>query len=269
MKSHFKLAGLLLLFGLTAITALEPALAQQTSGEDALRITINYDNYQFDENLRSDWGFACLVEYQGHQLLFDAGRDAELYKENAVRLHIDPREMPALFISHEHGDHTAGVPWIIETNPSIQCYFPTPYAKQLRSSGSLPENSQEVPNARHLFGPFYSTGDGFETFTEQGLVVKTEKGGVLITGCGHPGPVAMVRRAEKELGIPIHTVIGGLHLLQTPGRQVNQIAVELKQLGIEQICPTHCTGDESIALLKEAFGEGYIPGGTGKEIIIQ
>ncbi|MCK4751566.1 MAG: MBL fold metallo-hydrolase, partial [Bacteroidales bacterium] len=120
----------------------------------------------------------------------------------------------------------------------------------------------------HLYGPFYSTGDQFDAFREQGLVVKTEKGGVLITGCGHPGVIEMVTAAEQDLGIQINTVIGGLHLMQTSREKVEQIASELKELGIRQICPTHCTGEKSIAALKDAYGDGYISGGTGKKIII-
>jgi len=269
MNPYFKLAGLLLLLGLSTITALEPALAQRDSGGDALHITIIYDNYQFDQKLKTDWGFACLLEYQGHQLLYDAGNDATLYRQNMEKLQIDPAGIPTLFISHVHGDHTAGVPWILQENPAVKCYLPRPYAEQLEAEGKLPKNSQTVQDAVKLHGPFYSTGDDFAGFREQGLVVKTENGGVLITGCGHPGAVAMVSRAQDELGIKIHTVIGGLHLLSTPGEEITQIADRLKQMGIMQICPTHCTGDQSIALLKETFGEGYIPGGAGKEIIIQ
>ncbi len=100
-------------------------------------------------------------------------------------------------------------------------------------------------------------------------MIKTEKGGVLITGCGHPGVIEMVSVAEKSLGIEIHTVIGGLHLLRNSDEEVKKIAEELKKMGVQRICPTHCTGDNAIALLKESFGDGYISGGTGKEIIIK
>jgi 7,8-dihydropterin-6-yl-methyl-4-(beta-D-ribofuranosyl)aminobenzene 5'-phosphate synthase len=51
--------------------------------------------------------------------------------------------------------------------------------------------------------------------------------------------------------------------------ELDQLASTLKEMGIKHICPTHCTGDKSIAALKSSFGEGYISGGTGKEIIIQ
>ncbi len=94
-----------------------------------------------------------------------------------------------------------------------------------------------IPGWR-LIGDSLDHRDQFEKFREQGLVVKTKTGGVLITGCGHPGPVEIMDKAEKEMGVL-------------------------------QICPTHCTGDKSIAFLKKSFGEGYISGGTGKEIIIE
>ncbi len=269
MRNIFGLTGFLLLLGLSTITALESSKAAKNSNDDAIHITIIYDNYQADQNLETDWGFACLVEYQGNKLLFDAGRKAELYKTNVKLLGINPEAIPTLFISHEHGDHTAGIPWITEVNPSILCYLPASYAEQLKASGTLPPNSKAIKKPSHLYGPFYSTGDDFVAFREQGLVIKTKNGGVLITGCGHPGAVPMVALAEKELGIEIHTVIGGLHLMRKSGKELEQLAATLKEMGVKNICPTHCTGDKSIASLKKSFGDGYISGGTGKEIIIQ
>jgi len=269
MKRYFALTGLLLLLGLSTIAAVEPLVSASGSKDDTVHVTIIYDNYQANTDLDTDWGFACLVKYEGKQLLFDAGRDSELYKKNVSLLDIHPEEIPSLFISHEHGDHTAGIPWIIEINPSVKCYLPASYAEQLKASGSLPPNSKSIKKPSHLYGPFYSTGDDFVSFREQGLVIKTEQGGVLITGCGHPGIVAMVGVAEKDLGIKIHTVIGGLHLMSTSGEDVEVIAANLIEMGVKQICPTHCTGDKSIAAIKASFGDGYIMGGTGKLIVIQ
>ena len=268
MKIIFGLTSLMLLMGLSTSIAEDPAIAANGSPDNAVHVTIIYDNYQAVENLETDWGFACLVEYQGNQLLFDAGRKAKLYKKNVALLEIKPEEIPTLFISHEHGDHTAGIPWITEINPSVKCYFPASYAEQLKASGSLPPHSKGIEKPTHLYGPFYSTGDDFVAFREQGLVIKTETGGVLITGCGHPGAVRMVAVAEKELGIEIHTLIGGLHLMRKSGEDLEQIATTLKEMGIKQICPTHCTGDKAIASLKASFGNGYIAGGTGQVITI-
>jgi 7,8-dihydropterin-6-yl-methyl-4-(beta-D-ribofuranosyl)aminobenzene 5'-phosphate synthase len=267
MRHIYRLACLLLLLGLSTLAAREPV--KRNSPDAAVHVTIIYDNYQENPELETDWGFACLVEYQGDKLLFDAGRKADLYKKNVALLGINPKEIPTLFISHEHGDHTAGIPWICELNPSVTCYLPATYAEKLKANDRLPANSKAQSKPGHLYGPYYSTGDDFEAFKEQGLVIKTETGGVLVTGCGHPGLVEMVKKAQEELGIEVHTVIGGLHLMSTPGSEVDHIGEVLQEMGIKQICPTHCTGDLSIAALKASFGDGYISGGTGKEIIIQ
>ncbi|MFO7934716.1 MAG: MBL fold metallo-hydrolase [Bacteroidales bacterium] len=252
------------------LTDTAPAQEASAGPDDKfLKVTIIYDNFQGDKKLETDWGFGCLVQYGENSLLFDAGRKVDLYKENAQQLKIKPEKIPALFISHSHGDHTAGMEWIITSNPSIWCYLPSSFAMQLSSMGRLPANSVAVAEPRLLFDSFYSTGDDFEKFNEQGLVVRTADGSVLITGCGHPGVVEMVSKAEEELEVDIHTVIGGLHLLRTPDREVEQIAEKLKQMGVSRICPTHCTGDQAIEILKESFGEGYIAGGTGTEIVIE
>jgi 7,8-dihydropterin-6-yl-methyl-4-(beta-D-ribofuranosyl)aminobenzene 5'-phosphate synthase len=267
MRILYRLTCLLLLPGLSTLAAREPL--SREFPDSAVHVTIIYDNYQENPDLETDWGFACLVEYQGNKLLFDAGRNADLYKENVGQLEIKPEEIPTLFISHEHGDHTAGIPWICELNPSVTCYLPSSFAEKLKANNRLPANSKAISKPTHLYGSFYSTGENFTDFKEQGLVIKTKTGGVIVTGCGHPGAVEMVKMAQEELGIKVHTVIGGLHLMSAPGSDVSHIGEALKKMGIKQICPTHCTGDESIASLKASFGEGYISGGTGKEIIIQ
>jgi ribonuclease BN (tRNA processing enzyme) len=130
MKKYFALTALLLLLVLSTITALEPGVATKDFKDDAIHLTIIYDNYQ-----------------------------ADLYKKNVNLLDIHPEEIPTLFISHEHGDHTAGIPWIIEVNPYVNCYLPASYAEQLKASGTLPPNSKAIKKPGHLYGPFYSTGD--------------------------------------------------------------------------------------------------------------
>ncbi len=72
MKNLFGLTQLGLLFSVSALLAGEPNLPSNDSLEEAVLISIIYDNYQFDSRLKTDWGFACLVEFKGQKLLFDA-----------------------------------------------------------------------------------------------------------------------------------------------------------------------------------------------------
>ena len=231
MQKMIRLTALGLLLCLSTITAREPVL-NRTVPLKMLYLSLSFMTItRMMLSLETDWGFACLVEYQDHQLLFDAGREADLYRKNVNLLEIKPEEIPSLFISHEHGDHTAGIPWITEINPSVKCYLPATYEAELKANDKLPQNSKGLSEPAHLYGPYYSTGDNFKSFKEQGLVIKTEDGGVLITGCGHPGPVEMVKVTEEKLGIEIHTVIGGLHLLQTSQENVKDQLKPLKKWG--------------------------------------
>lgn len=260
---------LLLLTGIASLEAEEPVRSMIQPNENGLTVFIINDNYKGDADLETAWGFAALVDYRGERLLYDTGNDEDLYKKNLQLSGIDPEEIPALFISHEHWDHTAGIAWVTATSPGMKCFLPASYAEQLEQAGTLPGNSTAVFQPAHLYGPYFSTGDDFAAFREQGLVVRTPDGGVLITGCGHPGVVEMVTAAREQLDIPVHMVIGGLHLLQHSEAQVETIAADLKELGIRKICPTHCTGDNAIAVLRKAFGDGYIPGGAGTRIVLE
>ena len=56
-----------------------------------------------------EWGFAALVEADGHRLLFDTGARPETVLTNARELGIDLAGVTDVVLSHHHGDHTGGL----------------------------------------------------------------------------------------------------------------------------------------------------------------
>jgi 7,8-dihydropterin-6-yl-methyl-4-(beta-D-ribofuranosyl)aminobenzene 5'-phosphate synthase len=56
--------------------------------------------------------------------------------------------------------------------------------------------------------------------------------------------------------------------MQHSDEQVKAIIDDFKKLGVVKCGATHCTGDRQIALFKEAFGENYVPIGTGRVLKI-
>lgn len=56
-----------------------------------------------------EWGFAALVEVDGRRLLIDTGQRPETVLRNASELGIDLSNVTDLVITHNHGDHTAGL----------------------------------------------------------------------------------------------------------------------------------------------------------------
>ena len=55
-----------------------------------MKITILYDNTAFRNDLKSDWGFSCLVEAYNKIILFDTGADGSILLENMKKLNIKP-----------------------------------------------------------------------------------------------------------------------------------------------------------------------------------
>lgn len=56
-----------------------------------------------------EWGFAALVEADGHTILFDTGMRPDTVLDNATELGIDLSTVDTVILSHNHFDHTGGL----------------------------------------------------------------------------------------------------------------------------------------------------------------
>jgi 7,8-dihydropterin-6-yl-methyl-4-(beta-D-ribofuranosyl)aminobenzene 5'-phosphate synthase len=72
-----------------------------------LKITI-LSTMLADEGI-GEWGFAALVEADGHKILFDTGARPNTVLENARELKIDLADVQDVILSHFHDDHTTGL----------------------------------------------------------------------------------------------------------------------------------------------------------------
>jgi 7,8-dihydropterin-6-yl-methyl-4-(beta-D-ribofuranosyl)aminobenzene 5'-phosphate synthase len=261
-RPSFAIAGFLsLVLGLHAAGA-GPGVPSPDQQPD-VRLTYLYDNTAAVPGVTADWGFACLVESHGARVLFDTGTKPDILAHNARALGVDLGRLDAVVLSHDHGDHTAGFP-ALGLRPGLRVYVaqgfsPTVVAALRISGASLMPVSTSVPVV-----PNVRTSDEFgTTIKEEALLIDTRAGLVVVVGCSHPGIVPMLRQVRTSSGRPIHAVVGGFHLLETPASEVSGIVAAVKDLGVARIGPTHCTGPDAIRLFREAFGDRFIPGGVG------
>lgn len=56
-----------------------------------------------------EWGFAALVEADGHRILFDTGMYSDVVLKNAATLKVDLADVPDVILSHSHFDHVGGL----------------------------------------------------------------------------------------------------------------------------------------------------------------
>jgi 7,8-dihydropterin-6-yl-methyl-4-(beta-D-ribofuranosyl)aminobenzene 5'-phosphate synthase len=209
-----------------------------------LKLSVLYDNCYFEEGLKVDWGFACLVEGLAHTILFDTGRHDTFLLSNMEVLGVDPARIDDIVISHKHMDHTGGLDTLIEMKVGKNVCLVKSITMGLRGKladygATLTEIDDPVVIAKGAL----STGAMKRVLiSEQGLLIPTSRGVILIVGCSHPGIVEMVARARRLTGMEILLVIGGFHLLNHYAPDVEEIVLQFKDLGVKYVAATHCTG---------------------------
>ena len=235
------------------------------NGDQAIRVTILYDNYTAAEGVETDWGFSCLVEGTEKTILFDAGANQETFARNADALNVDLTNVDVVVISHEHDDHTGGLPRLFAMNSNVPVYHPVSFSEDFTQSVRR-AGAEAVPADKpvQICRDVYSTGEMGSRIKEQSMILKTAQGLVVITGCAHPGIVEILEKAREIAGGDIYMVFGGFHLREHPDDAVNEIIRRFRELGVKKCGATHCTGDRQIELFKRAYGQDFVKIGVGK-----
>lgn len=223
---------------------------------------ILFDNYNNNSTCKSLWGFSAY--FQEHQLLFDTGSNGRVLLHNMKELGVDVKELKYLFITHSHWDHIGGIDSVLELNSDLTLFVPSSLSKRL--THDLKTLTKEVimcdDKPQKLFSNLYTTGILGDEMPEQSLIVDGNQPKV-ITGCGHYGIDKIIKVAKKILKKDIHTAIGGFHLFEKNEEEILESINALKELGIQKVLPTHCTGDKAIELYKTHFKENFMQGGIG------
>ncbi|RLF34912.1 MAG: MBL fold metallo-hydrolase [Thermoplasmata archaeon] len=232
-------------------------------------ITTIYDNYQYNPGLKTGWGFSCLVKTENITLLFDTGGDSETLLSNMEKLKILPSEVDIIVLSHIHGDHTGGLKGFLEKNSKVKVYlpksFPSSFKTDVESEGAT---AIDVHEPIEIEKGTYTTGELGVLIKEQSLIINTEKGIIVITGCAHPGIVNIVRKAKEITNENIYLVLGGFHLGGVSDSNLKIIIADFRKLGVEKVAPCHCSGDRCRELFKEEYKDNFISNGVGKIIEI-
>jgi len=249
----------------------ESPLCEPTAGVGAeLRLTIVYDNNDYDPRLETKWGFSCLIEGLKKTILFDTGGDSATLLKNMKKLKIDPARIDAVVLSHIHGDHVGGLSGFLEKNSGVIVYLPRSFPKSLKDGArSIGAGVDEVSEPRELLAGVYTTGELGNGIKEQSLAIKTSKGLVVVTGCAHPGVVKIVLAARQVAAEDtIYLVIGGFHLAGAPTSRIESIVKEFRHLSVQRVGPCHCSGDETRRLFRLEYGDDYVDSGVGKRISV-
>jgi 7,8-dihydropterin-6-yl-methyl-4-(beta-D-ribofuranosyl)aminobenzene 5'-phosphate synthase len=92
------------------------------------------------------------------------------------------------------------------------------------------------------------------------------RGVVLFSACSHAGIVNVVTDAAERFDpIPIHGVVGGLHLSGAANEgSIDATIQDLARFRLGRIVAAHCTGYRAVHRLIDRFGEVVIPSAVGQ-----
>ncbi|HPL97392.1 MAG TPA: MBL fold metallo-hydrolase [Smithellaceae bacterium] len=240
----------------------------RTSGGSYPLVTVICDNYTARDDMEACWGFSCLINHRGTTTLFDTGSDGLVLSRNMARLGIDPADIDLLMISHQHWDHTGGIYTIVDVNRRLEALVPKSFSshfKQDMKRYGIKVSVEDGP--REIYPGFFTTGEMGGHTPEQAVVLKTQAGIVVITGCAHPGIVMIVQTAkgffpEEKIAL----VMGGFHILDNTDEEILGIIAEFKSLGVRYAAPSHCSGERARKLFPREYGKRFIPLGAGMVI---
>jgi 7,8-dihydropterin-6-yl-methyl-4-(beta-D-ribofuranosyl)aminobenzene 5'-phosphate synthase len=243
-----------------------------------------------------EWGFAALVEADGHRLLFDTGARPDTVLVNARELGVDLSDVTEAVLSHHHRDHTGGLlplrrslmkdspramsrvyvgrgiflprpkegggdanetlamkaPYEATGGRFVEVGEPTQIGRAIWLTGPVPRKHAE----RNWSGRgrvLTADGPAEDTIPEDmSLVLDTERGLVVVTGCGHAGVINTLEFArERVRATPALAVVGGLHLFDAGQATLDWTADKLRGMGLRHLLGAHCTGIEAVHILRD------------------
>lgn len=248
--------------------------------------------------LNAEHGSSFYIEADGQKFLFDLGF-TDMFARNAEKIGISLKFVDKVIFSHSHYDHTGGLRYLSQFSDCKQVVA-HPHAPFPRSDDDnfLADNISrfkfiasrdplhltdnlvflgEIPSfndfeKRKNWGQVFINKEALEDYCmdDSALIYRSVDGIVVVTGCSHSGICNIVQYAkniaEEQWGIfKICAVIGGMHLLNKPQDFLDKVTNSLKNSGVIDIYPSHCTDLRArIAFAKAGLNVHEI--GVGKRL---
>ncbi len=265
----------------------------------SLFVQIIMDNHSQQDNFVTEHGICVYVQTPTHKCLVDVGA-SDKFIRNAEEMGIDIADIDYVFLSHGHVDHIGGLPFFLKKNSKAKIIFSDKlftqrYFSKRHSTRSISLAYTFTPEELKRFMPIEQTtnievdikviaqiqqsyplpkGNRFlytqalddnelvqDDFSHEIVVCFGSTSLFVCTGCAHNGLLNMLHTVQMHTALPIHTVLGGFHLLdadeayayETP-KEITDIALTLKQTyPSTQFFTGHCTGANSIKMLQKTL----------------
>ncbi len=218
----------------------------------------------------------CIVLSHGH--LDHTGGLAEMLRrigrETEVIAHPDVFKARYTLRDEQTQEKFIGIPYSKEELENCGAIFklskePVCITPHIMTTGEIPmlTEYEKVESNLHV-----RDGENFipdKIADDLSLVINTESGPVIFTGCGHRGIVNIIRQAQKLTGNnSVYAVIGGIHLYRASDERIQNTIAEFKTRGVKKLGVCHCTGFHASAKISEAFPKEFFLNNAGNRFVL-
>lgn len=115
--------------------------------------------------------------------------------------------------------------------------------------------NMKVKLNNHFFADYFTD--------EIAIAIETKKGLLLLVGCSHCGIINTIETIKNRTNKHIYGVIGGTHLIEADEDRIDKTLEYFKNINMEFIGLSHCTGKRALDILK-LKSNNYTICSTGK-----
>ncbi|MFC1946033.1 MBL fold metallo-hydrolase [Chloroflexota bacterium] len=174
----------------------------------------------------------------------------------------------------EPEEHYCGIPFLRTELESLGARFnlssePVRISEHVLTTGEVPMVTEYEAVEQNLLVEKDGQLQPDPMTDDRALIIDAEYGLVVILGCAHRGIVNTLRHAQSITGREqIHTVIGGTHLVRASKERLDSTVADLREMGVQRLGVSHCTGFPASARLAAEFGDSFFLNNAGTRLTL-
>jgi len=174
----------------------------------------------------------------------------------------------------EETEQYCGIPFSREELESLGAHFnletkPVYINDRIMTTGEIPMLTSYEKIENNLFVKEGGILQPDKLADDLALIINTDFGLVVILGCAHRGIINTLRHAQSLTGNEtVYAVIGGTHLYRASEERIEKTIADLKQMGIQKLGVSHCTGFLAASRLAGEFKDVFFLNNAGTRLIL-
>lgn len=172
----------------------------------------------------------------------------------------------------KYGERYLGIPFNREQLEGLGARFhltkePVWITDNIVTSGEIPMVTEYEEIDSYLYVKENGVFKPDHLADDLAIAINTELGLIIILGCCHRGIINTIHHFQEITGqYQVNCVIGGIHLMDASPERLAKTVTDLKQIGVQRLGVSHCTGFEASSRMAQEFPDTFFLNNAGTQL---